>query len=130
MINRNTINFSSHNVRVHIKSTCYLQPEMVKTRIAQQRSSQATYPEQKCFMHVRKAQKTFQHFYQSIYFIAHTSTAGYIDIRKIFRYLRRIYINLLGYLGRRHIRFSSLFHQLDIRKIPRKSAQSRLRHFI
>ena len=61
-------------------------------------------------MHLGKSQETLQHLYQRINLISHTCTAGYIYIRKIFRYLGSIHIDLLGYLGGALLRDSGLHH--------------------
>ena len=49
MIDGDAAQCRTHQFKLHIKSSHYLQTEMAQTRVAQQSTSQASNTEQKCF---------------------------------------------------------------------------------
>ena len=101
MINRNAVDFDAHQVGIDIECSHYLQAEC--TRPESRNKAPPRLPTQTNKHDADgKSQKVLQHPDQYIYFITYPCTSGNVYIRKVFRYLRRIDIDLFRNLGRRN----------------------------
>ena len=128
MKNGNAVQLRADQSGIDVKGRHNLQAEVPQTGVVEQGASQTSHTEQERLVQIGEAQEILEHGNQGIHLVAHPRTSRNIDIRKVLGYLRGVYIDFLGYLGGRHIAFSPLLQQLDIREIPREASQRRLRH--
>ena len=77
-----------------------------------------------------KWEERVEEVYEGMNVIGERCRGGYIQIRKMFGYLGRMQIDLVGYLGRREVGLWVLFDEFEIGKIGGKGGESGVREFM
>lgn len=127
VIDRYAADLGTHDIGIDIYAGNYVEPVPLKARVGNQCRSQTARPDHHRIVRLAETEKILQRGFKRGDFISYPRFSFYIEKRKIFGYLRRVYVKLIGYFGRRDILDIVLAQQRDIGQIPGQSPDCRFR---